>query len=186
MATHNAPADPIAKGIFPSLKQNWRDLFHWRQRVAVTNEDGETSCEWQKPEPLKNPISLFMQLNGRDWLFFIVGFLAWTADAFDFHALSIQTTKLATYFKTSNTAITEAITLTLLLRSVGAAIFGMLGDRFGRKWPMVANMIILGLLQIATIYSVNFQQFLAVRSLFGLFMGGVSGKRHLSGNAISG
>lgn len=38
---------------------------------------------------------------------------------------------------------------------------------------MVVNMIVLGLLQIATIYSKNFQQFLAVRSLFGLFMGGV-------------
>ena len=29
-----------------------------------------------------------------------------------------------------------------------------------------------GLLQIATIYSETFQQFLAVRALFGLFMGG--------------
>lgn len=40
---------------------------------------------------------------------------------------------------------------------------------------MVLNMVILGLLQIATIYSHTFQQFLAVRSLFGLFMGGVYG-----------
>ena len=40
---------------------------------------------------------------------------------------------------------------------------------------MVINMIVLGLLQIATIYSATFQQFLAVRSLFGLFMGGVYG-----------
>lgn len=40
---------------------------------------------------------------------------------------------------------------------------------------MVVNMIVLGLLQIATIYSTTFQQFLAVRSLFGLFMGGVYG-----------
>jgi MFS family permease len=44
---------------------------------------------------------------------------------------------------------------------------------------MVMNMIILGLLQIATIYSATFNQFLAVRALFGLFMGGVYG------NAIS-
>jgi len=36
-------------------------------------------------------------------------------------------------------------------------------------------MMILGLLQIATIYSKTFSQFLAVRSLFGLFMGGVYG-----------
>lgn len=38
---------------------------------------------------------------------------------------------------------------------------------------MVANMIVLGVLQIGTIYSRNFSDFLAVRALFGLFMGGV-------------
>lgn len=54
-------------------------------------------------------------------------------------------------------------------------MFGLAGDKWGRKWPMVVNMIVLGLLQIATIYCSTFQQFLAVRSLFGLFMGGVYG-----------
>jgi len=169
------PADPIAKGTFATAAQSWKDLFIWKQRVAVTNDYGEVHTEWQSPEPLKNPITLFAQLSAKDWLFFIVGFAAWTADAFDFHALSIQTVKLAEYYDQSKTNITTAITLTLLLRSVGAAVFGLLGDRFGRKWPMVFNMMILGLLQVATIYSHTFQQFLAVRSLFGLFMGGVYG-----------
>jgi MFS family permease len=109
------------------------------------------------------------------WLFFIYGLLAWTADAFDYHALSIQTTKFAAYYKRNNTDITTALTLTLLLRSVGAAFFGLAGDRFGRKWPMVINMLVVGLLQIATIYCRTFHEFLAVRSLFGLFMGGVYG-----------
>ena len=171
----NTEAEPIAKGTIPTIKQSFRDLFRWRQRVAITNEYGEVATEWQSPEPLQNPIKLFMQLSAKDWLFFIVGLLAWTADAFDFHALSIQTVKLAKYYETSKTNITTAITLTLLLRSVGAAFFGLAGDKFGRKWPMVINMIVLGLLQIATIYSATFQQFLAVRSLFGLFMGGVYG-----------
>ncbi|KAH8434154.1 carboxylic acid transport protein [Aspergillus melleus] len=174
MAT-NEPADPIPKGIWATTKQAWNDLFIWKQRVEVTNEYGETRTEWQSPEPLKNPVSLFMQLSARDWLFFIVGFTAWTADAFDFHALSIQTVKLSKYYDRSKTDISTAITLTLLLRSVGAAAFGLAGDKFGRKWPMVINMIVLGVLQIATIYSRTFQQFLAVRSLFGLFMGGVYG-----------
>lgn len=89
--------------------------------------------------------------------------------------MSIQTVKLAAYYDRSNTDISTAITLTLLLRSVGAALFGLAGDKYGRKWPMVVNMIVLGLLQIATIFSATFQQFLAVRSLFGLFMGGVYG-----------
>ena len=175
MASTNEPADPIAKGTLATAKQSLSDLFKWKQRVVVTNEFGETYTEWQSPEPLKNPISLFAQLSAKDWLFFIVGFCAWTADAFDFHALSIQTTKLAKYYHRTNTDITTAITLTLLLRSVGAAMFGLAGDKFGRKWPMVVNMLILGLLQVATINCATFQQFLAVRSLFGLFMGGVYG-----------
>ena len=83
--------------------------------------------------------------------------------------------KLAKYYGRTKTDVTTAITLSLLLRSVGAAVFGLASDKWGRKWPMVANMIILGVLQIATIYSKTFSQFLAVRSLFGLFMGGVFG-----------
>ncbi|RSL77928.1 hypothetical protein CEP51_008653 [Fusarium floridanum] len=169
------PADPVAKGIWPTAKQAFKDLFIWKQRVVIHNEHGEEATEWRDPEPLQNPISLMAQLSLRDWIFFIVGFCAWTADAFDFHALSIQTVKLADYYNTSKTDITTAITLTLLLRSVGAAFFGLAGDKYGRKWPMVFNMIVLGVLQIATIYSTTFQQFLAVRSLFGLFMGGVYG-----------
>jgi MFS family permease len=166
----NAPADPIVRGTWATAKQSWHDLFVWKQRVAITNDDGETYCEWQSPRPLRNPISLFAQLGARGWLFFLVGLAAWTADAFDFHALSIQTVKLAKYYDTSKTNVTTAITLTLLLRSVGAAFFGLAGDKFGRKYPMVVNMIILGLLQVATIYSKTFSQFLAVRSLFGLFV----------------
>ncbi|KAL4924493.1 carboxylic acid transport protein [Aspergillus undulatus] len=175
MSSHNEPAEPIPDGIVAVAKQSFGDLFRWRQRVVITNEQGETYAEWQDPEPFKNPISLFALLSARDWLFFLVGLAAWTADAFDFHALSIQQVKLADYYGKSKTDISTAITLTLLLRSVGAAFFGLAGDRFGRKWPMVINMIVLGVLQIATIYSGTFQQFLAVRSLFGLFMGGVYG-----------
>lgn len=171
----NEPADPLAKGTLATAKQSFRDLFIWKQRVVVSNDYGETRCEWQQPDPWKNPFSLMAQLSARDWVFFIVGWLAWTADAFDFHALSIQTVKLAKYFGKTKTDITAAITLTLLLRSVGAAAFGLAGDKWGRKWPMVVNMIILGLLQIATIYCQTYGQFVAVRSLFGLFMGGVYG-----------
>ncbi|KAL3469555.1 major facilitator superfamily domain-containing protein [Aspergillus californicus] len=168
-------ADPIAKGIIPTMKQALRDLLIWRQRVVVTSENGETYTEWHDPLPMQNPISLCLQLSARDWLFFLCGFAAWTVDAYDFHALSIQTTKLAAYYNRSKTDITTAITLTLLLRSVGAAFFGLAGDKYGRKWPLVMNMVILGALQIGTIFCSTFQQFLAVRSLFGMFMGGVYG-----------
>lgn len=130
MESTGTPAEPIATGTWATAKQSFRDLFVWPQRVEIRNEYGEARTEWQKPKPLRNPISLFMQLSASGWLYFIVGFAAWTADAFDFHALSIQTVKLADYYETSKTQISTAITLTLLLRSVGAAIFGLLGDRY--------------------------------------------------------
>lgn len=133
-------AEPVAKGIWPTMKQAWGDLFVWKMRVEVVNEEGESRTEWHDPPMMRNPVSLMAQLSLRDWVFFLVGLFAWTADAFDFHALSIQQTKLADYYDRSKTAISTAITLTLLLRSVGAAFFGLAGDKWGRKWPMVINM----------------------------------------------
>ena len=84
-------------------------------------------------------------------------------------------TKLALHFGVSKTKITEAITLTLLLRSIGAAVFGVFSDYFGRKWPLVFNMWGLGALQVASIYCKDFNTFLGVRAVFGLLMGGVYG-----------
>ncbi|OBT48086.1 hypothetical protein VE00_01076 [Pseudogymnoascus sp. WSF 3629] len=169
------PAEPIPNGIWATAKQSFGDLFIWKQRTELVNEYGEVRYEWQSPPPMQNPFTLFGSLGMRGWAMFLVGLFSWMADAFDFHALSIQTVKLADYYGETKTSITTAITLTLLLRSVGAAIFGLFSDRYGRKWPLVVNMIILGILQIGTIYSGEFSHFLAVRAVFGLFMGGVYG-----------
>ncbi|KAJ5602029.1 hypothetical protein N7510_011563 [Penicillium lagena] len=168
-------ADPVAKGIWATAKQSWCDLFRWKQRAVLTNEEGEIHCEWQSPAPLRNPFALASTLSAKGWLYFMVGLAAWMADAVDFNGLSIQTVKLSEYYNTSYTNVTTAITLTLLLRSVGALFFGLAGDRFGRKWPMVINLLVLGVLQIATTYAKTFGAFLGVRALFGLFMGGIYG-----------
>lgn len=93
MVSQNEPAE-LVKGVRATAKQAWGDLFIWKQRVVITNELGESHAEWRAPPPLKNPISLFMLLSAKDWLYFLVGLFAWTADAFDFHALSIQTVKV--------------------------------------------------------------------------------------------
>ena len=70
---------------------------------------------------------------------------------------------------------TTSITLTLLFRAAGAAIFGIISDRYGRKWPLVANLLMCCALQLGSGFVQTFQQFLAVRSLFGIAMGGVWG-----------
>lgn len=52
------------------------------------------------------------------------------------HSVSLSVTSLAKFYGISKTSVTTSITLTLLFRSAGAAIFGVAGDYWGRKWPM--------------------------------------------------
>lgn len=61
------------------------------------------------------------------------------------------------------------------LRPVGGAVFGTAADIFGRKWPLVCNLSMLIILELATGFCQNYTQFLAVRALFGLAMGGIYG-----------
>jgi SHS family lactate transporter-like MFS transporter len=105
-----------------------------------------------------------------------VGFLAWVIDAFDFFAVSVTLTRLSVQFDgRSITDLTESITLTLLFRSVGALGFGLLTDRFGRRWPLTANLVCIALLALGTAFVQTFQAFLAVRAFFGIMMGGIYG-----------
>lgn len=80
-----------------------------------------------------NPFKLLRLLNTQQWMFFLVAFLAWTWDAFDFFTVSLTVTDLAKTFDKSKADITWGITLVLMFRSVGSTIFGIAADRYGRK-----------------------------------------------------
>jgi SHS family lactate transporter-like MFS transporter len=54
-------------------------------------------------------------------------------------------------------------------------IFGILSDRYGRKWPLVANLVIVSALEVGAGFVTHFNAFLALRSLFGIGMGGIWG-----------
>ncbi|ONH65421.1 Carboxylic acid transporter protein [Cyberlindnera fabianii] len=71
--------------------------------------------------------------------------------------------------------ITWGITLVLMLRSVGAIVFGYFGDRYGRKWPLIINLMCLIVIQIGTGFVNTYKAFLGVRALFGIFMGSMYG-----------
>jgi len=62
-----------------------------------------------------------------------------------------------------------------MLRSVGSIVFGILGDRYGRKWPLVINVLLFSVVEMATGFVQTYSQFIAVRCLFGIFMGGIVG-----------
>lgn len=117
-----------------------------------------------------NPIKLLMMLNFKQWMYFLVGFLAWSWDAFDFFTVSLTVADLAEQFDKSTTDITWGITLVLMLRSVGSAIFGIAADRYGRKWPFIVNNVLFIVLELGTGFTQTYSQFLACRALFGIAM----------------
>jgi SHS family lactate transporter-like MFS transporter len=63
----------------------------------------------------------------------------------------------------------------LLTFSKFQIIFGILSDRLGRKWPLVANLVLVSVLELSAGFVQTFHQFLALRSIFGIGMGGIWG-----------
>jgi len=61
------------------------------------------------------------------------------------------------------------------MRSVGAISFGVAADRYGRKWPFIVNNVLFIVLELGTGFCQTYQQFLGVRALFGIAMGGLYG-----------
>ena len=57
-----------------------------------------------------------------------------------------------------------------MLRSVGALIFGAISDRYGRKWVMISTLVLFIVLELATGFTRNLSEFLAVRALYGIAM----------------
>jgi SHS family lactate transporter-like MFS transporter len=106
------------------------------------------------------------------WAALIASFLGWTLDAFDFFLVAFCLTSIAKDFHQSDKAIAFSVTLTLAFRPIGALIFGLLADRYGRRLPMMIDLIFYSIVEVATGFAPNFTTFLILRALFGIGMGG--------------
>jgi MFS transporter, SHS family, lactate transporter len=102
----------------------------------------------------------------------LAGFLGWTLDAFDFFVIVFLYDTLAREFSVSKKAIVFTTAATLALRPVGALIFGLLADRYGRRIPLMANVIYFSVIEVLCGFAPNYTFFLVVRALFGIGMGG--------------
>jgi MFS transporter, SHS family, lactate transporter len=103
---------------------------------------------------------------------FLVGFAGWTLDAFDFFLVVFCLTDIGHEFQKSDVTVALALTMTLALRPVGALVFGLLADRYGRRIPLMANLALSAAVQLFTGLAPTFFSFLILRALFGLVMGG--------------
>jgi SHS family lactate transporter-like MFS transporter len=71
---------------------------------------------------------------------FIAALLGWTMDAFDYFIVVLVYADIAKTFGISKTEVAFITTATLLMRPVGALIFGLWADRFGWRIPLMVDV----------------------------------------------
>ena len=103
---------------------------------------------------------------------FIACFLGWSLDAFDFFILTFCVSAIATQFQAKVSAVAEAIFLTLAMRPVGAFVFGLMADRYGRRLTLMVDIIAYSVFEFGSAFAPSLKFFFIMRILFGIAMGG--------------
>ncbi len=102
----------------------------------------------------------------------LASFLGWTLDAFDFFLVVFALTAIAKEFNKTDAEVALTITVTLAFRPIGAFIFGLMADRYGRKLPLMIDLVFFSIVEVASGLAPNYMTFLILRALFGIGMGG--------------
>jgi SHS family lactate transporter-like MFS transporter len=123
--------------------------------------------------PAKEMDSTKSAVGQERWLgSFMSGLVGWTLDGFDFFLVVFSLTAIGRTFGKDDKTVVLVLTATLALRPVGAFIFGLLSDRYGRRIPFVLNVLLFTVAEILTGVAHTFTQFLVIRAFFGVVMGG--------------
>jgi SHS family lactate transporter-like MFS transporter len=117
------------------------------------------SLPWYK-EPTKD-----------QWYAYSAAWLGWTLDAFDFTVFLFIIGPIADEFKVPVTEVTIVFTLTLWMRLIGATAAGWLGDRIGRRWPLMISILWYSFCNLIAGFSPTFIFLLIFRTLLGIGMG---------------
>ena len=103
---------------------------------------------------------------------FLCAFMGWALDGFDFFLVVFSLTAIGHSFSKDDKTVALALTATLALRPVGALIFGLIADRYGRRLPLAVNFVAFAVVELLTAFAHTFSQFLVIRAAFGVVMGG--------------
>jgi SHS family lactate transporter-like MFS transporter len=103
---------------------------------------------------------------------FIAAMLGWTMDAFDYFIVVFVYADIAKTFHISRAEVAFVTTATLVMRPVGALLFGLWADRVGRRTPLMVDVIFYSVVGFLCAFAPNFTVLVILRMLYGLGMGG--------------
>jgi SHS family lactate transporter-like MFS transporter len=103
---------------------------------------------------------------------FIAAQLGWTMDAFDYFIAVLVYADIARTFHTSKTEVAFITTATLMMRPVGALLFGLWADRVGRRVPLMVDVTFYSIVGFLCAFAPNLTVLIILRLLYGIGMGG--------------
>ena len=93
-------------------------------------------------------------------------------DAFDYFVAVLVYADIAKTFHHSKTEVAFITTATLIMRPVGALLFGLWADRVGRRLPLMVDVVCYSLIGFLCAFAPNFTVLVILRLLYGIGMGG--------------
>jgi MFS transporter, SHS family, lactate transporter len=102
----------------------------------------------------------------------IASYLGWTLDAFDFFILVFVLRDIAKEFNTDVSAVSVAVFLTLAMRPLGALLFGLAAEKFGRRNTLMVDVLLYSLFELLSGFSTGLTMLIVLRMLYGIAMGG--------------
>ena len=103
---------------------------------------------------------------------FWAAYLGWTLDAFDYFLLVFVLKDVQKEFHASPQQGASLLFVTLACRPIGALLFGAAADRYGRRLPLIVDVVLYSALELASGFAPTLTTFFILRALFGIAMGG--------------
>ena len=103
---------------------------------------------------------------------FVAASLGWTMDAFDYFIVVFVYADIAKTFHHSKAEVAFITTATLVMRPVGALLFGLWADRVGRRLPLMVDVAFYSVVGFLCAFAPNFTVLVILRLLYGIGMGG--------------
>ncbi len=119
-----------------------------------------------------NPLAPLRGMTRPQWRAFTAAYLGWVLDAFDYFIVVMVIDHIAGDFHVKISAVSYALFLTLAFRPVGALLFGLIADRYGRRPAMMGSILLYAGVELASGFAPTLTAFLVLRAAFGIGMGG--------------
>ena len=123
------------------------------------------------------PVSRF--LDERGLTSFHIALMVWTVllaliDGYDIAAIAVASPHLVREWHLANrAALGPVLSASLIGILFGSAIFGWIGDRYGRKVALISSNLLFGAFTWIAAYATNLDQMFWLRLIAGLGIGGV-------------